>query len=212
MLVSLAWGRGLARRTGRKRKSGKRHPSGELIREVRPDDRIRTSRQPHRRKVEEGDRLDQRAESPLGRLNLCKDSDGNRLITADQLIAGQTYARIVGAYRSVIEAPSGTAGSGRGSTCLEYWMPGACHQDPDNCSCRQAKERYDGAYEAVVKAGQRAAKTVARVAVQQEDPMREDIPYLVVGLRALVRHFGLTKSGNHGHSGNAQSICTPGVT
>jgi hypothetical protein len=198
MLVSLAWGCSLARRPGRKRKSGKRHPSGRLA-EVRPDLQTRTSRQPHRRKVPDGDRLDQRAESALGRLNLRKDREGNPLITNEQRVAGDLYARAVGAYRSVIEAPSGTAGSGRGSSCVEYWKAGACREDPDNCSCLRAKARYDRAYEAVLDAGQRAAKTVARVAVQGEEPQREDLVYLVLGLNVLARHFGLTAARKREH-------------
>lgn len=188
-MLALTWGDcGLARR-GRKRKStGRRHPSGQLVREAAPDDRLRTARQPHRRVLPAADRLSERAESPLGRLNL------REIISDEQYEAGARYAAVVGAYRATIEAPRVTGGSGRGVECTTAWTGSAawCRAYPGECRCTLRKARYDDAYDAVFSAGQRAAKAVARVAVHREAIADSDIGYLVAGLSALARHFGLT--------------------
>lgn len=187
-------------RPGRKRKAGRRHPNGALVREKRPDDRIRASRQPHRRAMTKDDRLDERAESALGRLNL------RRLISNDEYDAGLRYAAVVGAYRAAIEAPTSTAGSGRGFECLaeSFAHPDACRADPDGCACRRRRSRYDSAFECLLReAGQRGAKVVARVAVHGEEIAQQDLVYLKAGLQALEHHFGLTRRGTSGHSQNA---------
>ena len=61
----------LARR-GRKRKwRGQKQAGSEVVEVERaPDDRMRASLQPHRRILPEADRMSEKAESPLGRLNL----------------------------------------------------------------------------------------------------------------------------------------------
>lgn len=231
-------------RSGRKRKAGKRHPGGELVRtDKRPDDRVRASRQPHRRQLKDADRLSERAESLLGRLSLQNDPASDRkkpkpLISAEQFEAGELYGRVVGKYRSTIESPPSGGGFGRelpsgnaepadapeqtaphtrcGSegadpierqVCiggilltLREWP---CGNIDDGCSCAQRKARYDGAFEAVMRAGQRAAKTVARVAVHGEAIAPQDLVYLKAGLDALARHFGLTGGRRREYSGNA---------
>lgn len=193
-------------RAGRKRKAGKRHPSGQLVRtDKTPDDRVRAGRQPHRRGVRADDRLDERAESPLGRLSLQRDDEDKPLISDDQYNAGTLYAVIVGKYRSLIEAPRGTAGSGRGVECSALCR--AAHEllsarqredvhdglfNTETCRCLARKWSYEAAFEALIAEGQRAAKVVARVAVHREDIAPQDLVYLDVGLAALARHFGLT--------------------
>lgn len=106
-------GEGGLSRSGRKRKAGKRHPSGELVRDKRPDDKVRASRQPHRRSLKDTDRLSERAESPLGRLSLLRDSQRKTVIDENQYRAGELYARAVGKYRSTIESPHSGGGFGR---------------------------------------------------------------------------------------------------
>lgn len=189
-------------RRGRKRKAGRRHPSGQLVRAAQPDDRIRSARQPHRRGLPKEMRLSEKAESPLGRLLLTGklrgpfEYDDER--ASDRYEAGQLYAQAVGAYRSVIEAPRSVSGSGRGSACeIEGKREQFC--DPASCACLRKKERYDGAFEALMRAGQRAAKVVARVAVHREAIAPQDLVYLVAGLDALARHFGLTGRGRRAH-------------
>jgi hypothetical protein len=235
-------GEGAVSRSGRKRKAGKRHPGGELVRDKRPDDRVRASRQPHRRMLKEGDRLSEKAESLLGRLSLQIDPESDKkkptsLISAEQFEAGELYARTVGKYRSTIESPPSGGGFGRelpsgnaepadpaektdlhircGSDgadpierqvrlggvvlTLRQWP---CGNIDDGCSCAQHKARYDGAFEAVMRAGQRAARAVARVAVHGEAIAPQDLVYLKAGLDALARHYGVDGSRRGEYSGN----------
>jgi hypothetical protein len=176
---------------GRKRKSGRRHPSGNLVREKRPDDRVRTGRQPHRRSLPEADRMSEKAESPLGRLNL------KHVISDEEFEAGQRYARDVGTYRASIGAPATTAGSGRRRHCLADVTATAdtCRAYPEDCACLRAKQRYDDLLETLSGAGQRAAKNVASAAVQAQDIRFEEIVYLRAGLRILAHFYGLTGRG-----------------
>jgi hypothetical protein len=167
-------------RRGRKRKIGLRHPGGEL---VRPQFDIRglATLQPHRVWLPQAQRLDQKAGSPLGCLNLLG------VLSDAQYLAGIRYAVVVGKYRAVIETPRATAGAGRGYDC-----PGdpRCGRGALPCECRRRKERYDLAFAAVLEAGQRAARAVARVAVHGEPCPRGALADLKRGLDALARHFG----------------------
>ena len=165
---------------GRKRKIGHRHPGGELVR-VQFDIRDLATLQPHRVWLPEEKRMDQKAASPLGCLNLLG------VLTDAQYLAGVRYAVVVGKYRAVIETPSATAGAGRGYDC-----PGdpKCGRDAAApCECRHRKQRYDAAFAAVIEAGQRAARAVARVAVHGEQCPRGALDDLKRGLDALARHF-----------------------
>jgi len=180
-------------RSGRKRKIGRRHPSGELAREERfPDDRIRGGRQPHRRSLAEELRLSELAESPIGRLAL------KGLLGEHQMIACEHYAVLVGQYRATIGAPRSTAGAGRGSSCV-----GDCAPRSDHCACAAAADRYMRAYDALAKAGRAALMTVNRIAVQREEPAPQDLVNLAAGSSALARHFGLAAGQRREYSGNA---------
>ena len=153
-------------RAGRKRKTGTRHPSGQLKKEKKPDDKIRTSRQPHRRALAHEMRaagvedidvkkavIGEEAESPIGRLwlagKLSARGDPDSQAARDRYDAGNMFAQIVGAYRSVIESPKDVAGGGRGYPC----DPLACLKDRDEeerrCECKARLRRYMGAYEAL---------------------------------------------------------------
>lgn len=196
-------GLGEVARKGRPRKFGTRYASGDLVPEKKPDDRIRTSRQPHRRQVPAADRMSEKAESELGRMLLrglladnprapVRDRDLER--ERSRCEAGERYAVIVGQYRAVIEAPRATSGAGRGFDCA----PDLCRAYPAECECLVRRRRYDGAFEAVAGLpGQphrrRIAWAVAQVAVFDRAIQAQDIPYLISGLDALDRHFCLTK-------------------
>lgn len=190
----------MGRRAGRKRKSGQREPNGRLKPEKRPDDRVKTSRQPHRRALPDEMRLDERAESPLGRMNLRGEIDG------DCYDAGARYAFVVGQYSSTIDAPQSTSGSGRGVSCLaeQYGTRNACRLDPYECTCLRRKDRYMAAYEALAQMGRAALMAVNRVAVHRGEPASaQETVYLVAGLSALARHFGLTASRPRPYRRNA---------
>lgn len=191
-----------------------------MIVERAPDDQVRASRQPHRKALPEDDRLSYLAESVLGRLSLMhkdkapkRGEQPERLITREQCDAGFRFAEIVGAYRSVIGAPRSTAGSGRGLECeqlcraahelLSAEQRAQVHDGlQEACRCLARKTRYDSAFEALAAAGQRAAKMVARVAVHGDELPPEGLVYLVAGLSALARHFGLTARRGERSLGN----------
>lgn len=194
-------------RAGRKRKNGPRHPGGQLkkTKGESPDDRVRASRQPHRRALAhemraagadktEVDKFTagEEAESPIGRLwasgRLKQPTDPDSQAARDRYDAGNMYAQIVGAYRSVIEAPNGGGGSGRGFGCLDL----LCTLAPETCECARRKARYDRAYEALNSIGRRALMAVNAVAVHREAIPQEELVYLVGGLEGLRRIFGLT--------------------
>ena len=168
-------------RRGRKRKLGLRHPGGALARPAL-DARAFAALQPHRVWLPEEKRMDQKAASPLGCLNLLG------VLSDAQYLAGVRYAVVVGRYRAVIETPRATSGSGRGYPCAGDL---ACGRDSaEACECRRRKERYDAAFAAVIEAGQKAARAVARVAVHGEACPRGALVDLRRGLDALAKHFG----------------------
>lgn len=167
---------------GRKRKSGRRNRSGDLVRE-KVDYRLLAALQPHRRDLPETARLSEKAGTVLGNLNL------TGCISDQQHEAGRLYAADCGAYFATIGVPTGIAGGGRGYDCRGERV---C----DDCECLRRKARYNAAFEAVMAAGQRAAKSVAHVAVHGK-PVLGELIYLSRGLSALVRHYGLTSSQDY---------------
>jgi hypothetical protein len=176
-------------RRGRKRKAGPRHPGGDLVR-VQFDPRGLSGLQPHRVWLPQEQRLDQKAASPLGCLNLLG------VLGDAQYLAGVRYAVVVGQYRAVIETPRATAGAGRGYDCAGDPQCGRDGAAP--CECRRRKQRYDAAFAAVIEAGQRAARAVARVAVHGEQCPRGALPDLKRGLDALAKHFGGARAPRSG--------------
>ncbi|HLH96331.1 MAG TPA: hypothetical protein VKW08_14550 [Xanthobacteraceae bacterium] len=184
-------------RRGRKRKIGLRHPGGTLVQRGELEAKSFAALQPHRAWLPPEKRLDERAASPFGCLNLLG------VISDAQYLAGLRYAVVVGHYRAVIETPRATSGSGRGYTCAGDL---ACGRDnPEACECRRRKARYDAAFAAVLEAGQKAARAVARVAVHGEQCPRGGLADLKRGLDALARHFGARKA----QAGNGRHACVP---
>lgn len=207
-------------RAGRKRKNGPRHPGGQLKRlsatEREESERTATARQPHRRALAHElraggtDEIDvqklsrgEEAESPIGRLwaggHLKQTGDGDGQAARDRFDAGNMFAQIVGAYRSVIEAPRDVAGSGRGFPCQEL----LCVLARENCECERRRARYDKAFEALNRLGRRSLMAVNAVAVHREQIGAEELVYLVGGLEELRRHFGLTARRKPQHYRNA---------
>ena len=173
-------------RRGRKRRVGLRHPGGALVR-PHLDVRGLVTLQPHRVWLPEEKRMDQKAASPLGCLNLLG------VLSDAQYLAGIRYAVVVGKYRAVIETPRATSGAGRGYDCAGDLRCGRERGNP--CECRHRKQRYDAAFAAVLEAGQRAARAVARVAVHGEQCPRGALADLKRGLDALAKHFASAERG-----------------
>lgn len=165
-------------RKGRKRKSGRRTPSGALAR-VRVDYREMAADWPDRRGLPEALRTHERAGSVLGRLNLKKR------ISDHAYEAGTRYSVIVGAYRAMIGVPAGVGGNGRGYVC-----GGAEVCIFSMCTCLARQQRYDEAYCSIRTHAAHLA--VNAVAIHDQDISPDQLAALREGLAALARHFGLT--------------------
>lgn len=204
-------------RAGRKRKNGPRHPGGQLKRQKKEDldDKVRTSRQPHRRalarilrtgKVDDETveklRAGEEAESPIGRLwaagFLKSVGDADAQAARDRYDAGNMFAQVVGAYRSVIEAPRDGASQGRGFPCQEL----LCTLAREACECERRKIRYMRAFETLSAIGRRALMAVNAVTIHRQAIGEQELVYLVEGLEALRRHFGLTARRSRDHHRN----------
>lgn len=168
-------------RAGRKRKQGRRHPSGKLVVHTTPAVNYRklTAQQPHRRALPPDARLDEKAVSELGRLEL------QGCITRLQYDTGNRYASIVGAYRATIGTPRAVAGAGHGYEC-------SCTREQSCYSCAERKRAYDGAYEALAASGRRALVAVNMVVINDEPTA--DIIELICGLNALSKQFGFVRA------------------
>ncbi len=119
-------------------------------------------------------RLDQRAETPLGRLRL------GRHVSAVEYEAGRHYAKVVAQYRAVISARDpirqGHPGSGR---------------DMQAAEARRRTAEFNDAFECL--GGQSVQRLVARVAVYDEPCPYGSLEALRSGLRALAVNFGMSK-------------------
>lgn len=179
-------------RVGRKRKSGRRHPNGELAHAKGENVGLIAMRHPDRQGLPVSLRIDQAAGSPLGRFSLLG------YISADMLEASKRYARDVRLYLQVFGAPSPNAPSldlSAGSRGMPVPL------DASEISDRLS--RYSAAFEAVYDAGHKAARAVARMAVYDERlPEGSTMDDLKRGLSALAHHYGLTGNRKSRNSRN----------
>lgn len=165
---------------GRKRKPGRRKPSGDRI--VPTFDPKAVARMmPHRQEVPEPIRHDPKAESQLGRYEL------NGSITRWEYDAGRWYAGVVNRYRTVIGAPNASPASNAGKV-VSVFGAAPLVIDPDEAERRTSA--YNGAFEVLSNVGQRSAKAVARVAVYNERCPDGLWSLMRLGLLALAVHRG----------------------
>ena len=167
-------------RKGRKRKSGRREPSGRIQR--RPIDyRSMAAVQPHRIWLPESVRCDERASTVIGCLNLL-----NRI--SDQMYeSGRRYSVVVGNYRAVLGV--GNTGGGRGYLC----SPMAC--EIKTCECVRRKQQFRDATSVLLNVSQQAYNITYRTAVSEEPCTADQLVHLKYGLQALAQFFGLTARG-----------------
>lgn len=166
---------------GRKRKSGKRQPNGQLSRETKDSPVLVAATMPHRQEVGEAVRHDPKAESQLGRLRL------NSWITEAQYDAGERYREIVMRYRAVIDAPGGERSMA--GVIVGPWGGASMLSDEE---ATRRREKYNAAFEALeCGAGNQAARSVAHCAVNGRGEWQ--LHHLKSGLTALAVHFGFTK-------------------
>jgi hypothetical protein len=171
-------------RRGRKRKPGHRYPSGDLVsdKEVIVA-RIIAFRQPHRQGAPESNRHDPKACWPLGILCL------NNVITEEMYQAGVNYGATVRRYRAhyLADVPDPSPAS------IAGFMQPSGSRGPGDVDAGKIKDAYNSAVEALMDAGQKAARTVARMAVFGESCPVGCGGHLLAGLSKLVSHYGLTR-------------------
>jgi hypothetical protein len=201
-------------RKGRKRKSGRRQPNGHRPFRA-PDYRAMAANNPDRRGLPEALRLDERAGTVLGRLNLIYRIHGARKANAghvdkpgisdQQYEAGLTYSRIYGAYMAQAGAPHGLSGSGAAIGCNPEECMKRAADEPlrFTCACEEKTHRYMRAYEAIGKGrspheAHKAHMAINWTAIQDNLPSEDQMMPLREGLSALARHFGLTGKGMAG--------------
>ena len=165
-------------RAGRKRKSGPRDSNGRL-KAPAVNYRALAAEQPHRKWLPEAARLDQRADSVLGCLYL------NKHISEELYLAGEIYARRMGAYRATIEGPRALAGNGRGYDC----RPSGCQVEPDICECARRRRDFNELFQVLTRAGHKELMTVSKVVVYNQNCMAGEIKTLRTGLSALARYL-----------------------
>ena len=170
---------------GRKRKPGKRERNGRPVRTPLPDHRAHALAWPSRSHLPVKARLDQKAATPLGGLNILN------VITDEEYEAGRRFAGIVMRYRAVIEAPNPAPG-------------GMDHQGRGFIDADESERRtglYNAAYAAFNaiechRARHLARKWVKTVAVYDEScPGGVPLEALKLGLSILAAYFGLTSGG-----------------
>lgn len=144
--------------------------------------------QPHRAWLPKTARLDQLAESELGRLYL------GEAITETELWAGQAWQRLVNQWRSVIAAPR-DSGSAAGRMIGDAFAN--CEVPSDTPEARKAwvTARYENALAALhrLQDGLDVAAVVNRVVMQDAMPAGA-LGLLRAGLQALAAHWRMDRT------------------
>ena len=185
-------------RRGRKRKEGKRKPSGDLIIEKPPTSEYAIkafqakigATMPHRQGLPTHLMGLADAENLFGRMFLAK------MISQGQFDAGKEYRRRVLAYRAVIEAPR--------STPKAISLDGLGHGGASIISDEEAKRRksqHDEAFELLNESGRQNLMAVNSVVIKDEAIGWREVKNLVCGLSVLERKLLLTGRGKSGTGG-----------
>lgn len=176
---------------GRKRKPGKRKPSGDLIIEKPPTSEYAIkafqakigATMPHRQGLPAHLMGLAEAENLFGRLFLAK------MISQGQYDAGKEYRRRVMAYRAVIEAPRSTP---KAISLDGLWNGGATSIISDD-EARRRKAQHDEAFEALHQSGVPNLRAVNSVVIRDQLIGWREVKNLVCGLSVLERKLLLTR-------------------
>jgi hypothetical protein len=144
-----------------------------------------TANQPHRRLVAETDRLSAWAGTALGRLRLW------RVINEPQHMAGEEYARAIGAYLATVSGPKPPAGSGRAGDC----NPEACLADDRDCTCVQRRKDYMDLHEVVADVGRPGQIAIKRLICEDMDLGLGEQVWACRALTALARYMKIKARG-----------------
>jgi hypothetical protein len=144
-----------------------------------------TAMQPHRRLVAEADRLSAWAGTALGRLRLW------RIIGEPQHMAGEEYARVIGAYLATVNGPRSTAGSGRTGEC----NPELCLGDDRDCACVQRRKDYMELHNVVADVGRPGQIAIKRLICEDVDLGLGEQVWACRALTALARYMKIKARG-----------------
>lgn len=180
---------------GRKRKAGNRTASGQLSRSMSAildrGERELAMMQPHRAWLPEASRLDQRAESELGRLHLAGH------ISEPQCWAGERWRGIVAEYRRFLATPV-TSGSTLGQMVAnnvgpDDWRSGESGKSERPETDEEKRARVLTQHGAALRAIPRSSFLVMEAVVILDrtlDPAQ--LPALQIGLSALAQLWRMT--------------------
>mgnify|MGYP001605424316 CR=1 FL=1 len=182
----------------RKRKLGKRKPSGDLVLERAPQspEAIKVfqaqvgATMPHRQGLPAHLMGLAEAENLFGRLFLAK------MISQGQYDAGKEYRRRVMAYRVVIEAPRSTPRS-----CSPGVSSGGVVPFISDDEAKRRKAQHDEAFEALHQSGVPHLRAVNSVVIKDELIGWREVKNLVCGLSVLERKLLLTRPGKSATGG-----------
>ena len=169
-------------RKGRKRKGGKRYPSGQVVAELL-DEPLDTATWPRVRDMAKRGALDERLGTELGRLFYFKE------ITTTQFDAGVRWVALVRQYRKfVTDPPKDTPkvaqleGGGRRTDV----------EDDDSEWIKAVRDEYDRAFELLRAAERGVLNAVNKLSVLNQHLTTEEKMLAGDGLSLLVVHWGLT--------------------
>jgi hypothetical protein len=165
-------------KVGRKRKQGKRERNGRIQRQKPEDAKLISFSQPHRQCVPADKRHDQRAENPFGRLNLIN------AVPDVEYDAGIKYRDICLRYRAVIDSPNPNPAA----MSLDRISYGGRDPIGEEEAIKRRNE-YMRSFEAIQGYGPRLV--INSVVIFEKELQPGDFPDLRIGLKGLVKHYGL---------------------
>jgi len=137
---------------------------------------------------------DQRWATPWGRLLMLN------LITQPQYDAAETYARLLGQMRRIMDArspwvsaPAWMTGGTRGTVSEEPRTPQ--EQEDERKRDRSIMKRQQAAWLELAEAGNAVLHPVHKMLREQRDPDLIHLPNIRTGLTRLAVHFGFVKAG-----------------
>lgn len=171
-------------RAGRKRNAKAAREASGKVQRVYVNHRAQVAAQPHRSAVAEVFRMFPEAGDHFGRLML------NRHISPAQHEAGRRYALDATAYRAqILGAPSPDP-----QGCDPLRTGGGSGAETPAEIARMIRNSFNGAFEAVSCAGNRAARAVKDYAVfgkRLDVADAYSLKLLIIGLDKLIPHYGI---------------------
>ena len=183
-------------RRGRKRKSGRRKPSGDLVGARGPSVAQVAAAMPHRRAL--GARAsDPHAENELGRMLIRGE------ISVEQHAAGELYRKQWRGYLASLEAPALARMKLDDPTFAPQCALRCTDSVNEFCLCRERRRKWEETIDML--ASSPSTGVIDRVVLLDKSARGEELWLLRLGLNLLAAHYGLKGRANQLNVGNAQS-------